>query len=207
MPVALSHTTRYHELYAAPKLTLSQCCGLDLFRPQTRNVVPFAAPVMSALDVSAGDYFSYIVARPSANLRAPHVVINNRYSHSGHTAIKIWLGVHNTTNYTISESGSHMLSLSALRDGRADLAAIDALSYLHLDTTGLEILDTSEPAPAPPFIMGKESNIPAKEMTAALSEAFERCGHRIGIGGVQHVSSSHYRKMALSATTYGILPT
>jgi ABC-type phosphate/phosphonate transport system substrate-binding protein len=161
---------------------------------------------MTALDVSPGKYFSYIVARSSANLRAPHVVINNRYSHSGHTAIRIWLDVHSTTSYTISESGSHMQSLLALRDGRADVAAIDALSYLHLDTAGLEILGTSDPAPAPPFIMGKESNIPAKEMTAALNEAFERCGHQIGIGGVQHVSSSHYGMMARSATRHGILP-
>jgi ABC-type phosphate/phosphonate transport system substrate-binding protein len=187
-------------------LTLSQCCGLDLFRPHTKNVVPFAAPVMTALDVSPGKYFSYIVARPSANLRAPHVVVNDRYSHSGHTAIKDWLEIHNTTNYTISESGSHEQSLISLRDGRADVAAIDALSYLHLDTAELEILGTSEPAPAPPFIMGKESNIPANEMTDALNKAFERYGHRIGIGGVQHVSISHYRKMALSASRHGILP-
>jgi hypothetical protein len=86
------------------------------------------------------------------------------------------------------------------------VAAIDALIYLHLDTAGLDVLDTSEPAPAPPFIMGKESNIPAKEMTDALNEAFERFGHRIGIGGVQHVSISHYRKMAFSAARHGILP-
>ncbi len=204
MPLALSHTKPYHELFTAPMLTLSQCCGLDLFRPQTRNVVPFAAPVMIALDVSPGKYFSYIVARPSANLRAPHVVINNRYSHSGHTAIKDWLEIHNTTNYTISESGSHRQSLISLRDGQADVAAIDALSYLHLDPAGLEILDTSEPAPAPPFIMGKESNIPAKEMTDALNEAFERYGHRVGIGGVQHISISDYRTMARSATRHGI---
>jgi ABC-type phosphate/phosphonate transport system substrate-binding protein len=162
--------------------------------------------MMTALDVSPGKYFSYIVARPSANLRSPHVVINNRYSHSGHTAIRDWLEKHNTTNYTICESGSHRQSLISLRDGRADVAAIDALSYLHLDTAGLDVLDTSEPAPAPPFIMGKESNIPAKEMTDALNEALERFGHRIGIGGVQHVSISHYRKMAFSATRHGILP-
>lgn len=205
IPVALNHEAPYTEFFSYPQLVLSQCCGLDLFQPLASNVVPFAAPVITAFDVSPGKYFSHIVARSSANLHTPHVIINNRFSHSGHTTVKIWLEVHGKSHYTVSESGSHAQSLAALREGRADIAAIDALSWLHLDTTGLEILDSSEPAPAPPFIMGKHSIIPAEELAAALSEAFERHGHQLGMGGVVPVSRGQYREIANSAATHGIL--
>ena len=158
-PLALDHSTPYSELFSYPQLTLSQCCGLDLFQPHTNDIVPFAAPVIAAFDVPAGYYFSYIVALPKTLLDVPRIVINNRFSHSGHTAIKVWLDAQGIGDYTTSESGSHGQSLAALRHGQADLAAIDALSWQHLETTGLEILGTSEPAPAPPFIMGKRSNV------------------------------------------------
>lgn len=203
-PVALNHSIDYAEFHADPQLTLSQCCGLDLFQPHTRNVIPFAAPVITAYEVPRGRYFSRIVARPSARLDAPHVVINNRFSHSGHTAIRMWLKLQGIARFTVSETGSHAQSLASLREGRADLAAIDALSWLHLDTAGLEILDTSEPAPAPPFITGRESDVSVKAMTAALNAAFQRFGGQIGIGGVLPVAKGEYQEMADTAATLGV---
>jgi ABC-type phosphate/phosphonate transport system substrate-binding protein len=160
------------------------------------NVVAFAAPVIAAFDVSEGEYFSYIVARPSANLDAPRVVFNNRFSHSGHTTIRLWLEARGITSYTSFESGSHAQSVASLHDGRADLAAIDALTWQHLETTGLDVLDTSEPAPAPPFIMGNESDVSVEDLTVALNAGFQRHGHKIGIGGVLPVSRSRYTEMA-----------
>ena len=205
VPAALNHTDPYHQLNSRPNLILSQCCGLDLFQPQTANVVPFAAPVITAFDVPPGKYFSYIVARPAANLHCPTVVINNRFSHSGHTVMKIWLQAHERSNYTIVESGSHAQSLTTLRDGRADIAAIDAFSWHHLDTSKLHILDTSESVTAPPFITGRQSMVPILQLTAALGEAFERCGKQFGVGGIVPVSIGDYRELANAAAAFGVL--
>ncbi|MCZ6711169.1 MAG: PhnD/SsuA/transferrin family substrate-binding protein [Gammaproteobacteria bacterium] len=201
LPGALNHADAYDEFFADPRLILSQCCSLDLFQAHTRNVVAFAAPVITAIDVSPGNYFSYIVARPSADLLAPRVIINNRFSYSGHAAIRIWLQKQEVSDYTIAESGSHAQSLEALREQRADIAAIDALSWQHLDKKGLKILDASDPAPAPPFIMGRQSTVPAEALTQALDQAFERHGHQLGVTGVVPVSRRYYRKVAEQAAT------
>ena len=205
VPRTLDHEIPYNALYSYPRLTLSQCCGLDLFAAHTADVEPFAAPVISGLAACAGKYYSHIVTRPGANLDNPRVAINNSLSHSGHTAILGWLANQGVGYYTTSLSGSHARSILALRRGHADLAAIDALSWQHLDTTGLHILDSSAPAQAPPFITGRESGIPLVELTAVLDRAFKRFGKSIGIIGVVPISRSEYRGIYKSAVTHGIL--
>ncbi len=159
---------------------------------------------MTALDVSKGCYFSYIVTGKSANMDSPRVVINNHCSHSGHTAIKIWLAANGYGEVSIFESGSHAQSLLALREGRADLAAIDALSWLHLDSTGITIIDQSDPAPAPPFIVGNQTRVPKEALIEALNSGFERFGAPVGIGGVLPVSADDYVEMAKIAAEQGI---
>jgi hypothetical protein len=205
LPAALSHDIPYPELYAFKELTLSQCCGLDLFRPHTSNIVPIAAPDMTALDVPKGYYFSHIVTGKSPNMDSPRVVINNRSSHSGHTTIRVWLTAHGYGEVPVFESGSHAQSLDALREGRADLAAIDALSWLHLDSTGIAIIDKSDPALAPPFIVGNQSTIPKEALIEALNTGFECFGTPVGIGGVLPVAMDDYVGMANTATEQGIL--
>ena len=169
------------------------------------NVVPIAVPDMTALDVPKGYYFSYIVTGRSANMDCPRVVINNRSSHSGHTAIKVWLTAHGYGEVPVFESGSHAQSLVALREGRADLAAIDALSWLHLDSTGIAIIDRSDPAPAPPFIVGNQSTVPIEALVEALNSGFQRFGTPVGIGGALPVAADDYVEMANTATEQGIL--
>jgi hypothetical protein len=199
---ALDHTTPHRQLLEYPQLALSQCCGLDLCRSYTDNVVPFAVPVISALPVAAGQYFSYIVSRSGADLERPRVVINDCSSHSGHTALRLWLVANKIANYTTFESGSHAESIAALNSGRADVAAIDALTWRFLAPENLHILDTSEPVLAPPFIMGRKSNLPVVELTAALHKAFQRHGEPLGITGVLPVSRRDYDSLATLAEGY-----
>ena len=207
LPAHLDHDAQYQELWQDARLILSQCCGLDLFVAHGAKLVAFAAPVVSAYDVPAGAYRSYIVTRSSSSLSRPRVAVNNQFSHSGHTAIRIWLANRRLDNYSTLESGSHANSLAALRAGDADLAASDALSWTMLDTSGLTILDTSDPMPAPPFVMGTDSHVPAEALTAALNDAFKQYGQRIGIRGVVPVTRSDYQGIANAAAEHGILAT
>ena len=205
LPTRLNHCIAYRQLFSDECLVLSQCCGLDLFQPQTDNVIPLAVPRMTALDVSDGYYFSYIVTRKFARLDRPRVVVNSRCSHSGHTAIRSWLDANSKSEFTLHTSGSHTQSVLALQSGAADLAAIDALSWQHIETTGLIVLDTSEPAPAPPFIVGKQSMIPKGDLFVALDSAFARFGHGLGITGLLPYHSERYARMVQSAKQQGIL--
>lgn len=205
VPRSLDRTTPFEELLCDPGLVLSQCCGLDLFRPAARNVVPFAAPVMPDLNAPPGNYYSYIVSLSPEVTAVTSVVINNRHSHSGHTAIRTWLSVNGYSDYTVTESGSHARSLEALRAGQADVAAIDALSWRHLHTDGLYAIANSDAAPAPPFIVGAESIVPEQNMLDALDAALRTHGAAVGIEGVVRVSRSSYRSLARAAADCGIL--
>ena len=201
-PEFLDHATPHQDLLKNPTLTLGQCCGPDLFQDDAMNVLPFAAPVVSAYEVAPGYYFSHIVTGKSGvtgkstELNSPRVVINSRTSHSGYTAAKLWLDARGIEDYTIYESGSHYDSVRELQAGRADIAAIDALSWRFLDARGLKILDNSEPALAPPFIAGCESTIPVDLMRPMLDRAFKRHGKSLGITGLVPITKSDYRRIS-----------
>ena len=204
-PPALDREATSTALWAHPELTLSQCCGLDLFHPPTRNVVPFAAPVMS-LDVTPGMYFSHIVASAASDMRSPPIIaINDHRSHSGNTAVRAWLDGNGHQDYQVVVSGSHAGSIEAVQSGRADLAAIDALSWRYLDSKGLEIIGASTPVPAPPFITGTECAIPTEVLITALDIAFRTHGHPLGITGVLPISKSEYAVIADQAIRYGVM--
>ena len=123
------------------------------------------------------------------------MVINSRTSHSGCTAVKLWLDAQGVEEYTISESGSHGNSVRELQAGCADIAAIDALSWRFLDTHGLKVLDNSKPAPAPPFVAGCRSTITADLIRLMLDRAFKRHGESLGITGLVPVTKSDYRQL------------
>ena len=201
-PEFLDHTTPHQALLSKPSLTLSQCCGPDLFQDDAINMVPFAAPVISAYEVAPGYYFSHIVTGKSAGagkspkLDSPRVGINSRTSYSGCTAVKLWLEDRGIEEYTVYESGSHSNSVRELQAGRADLAAIDALSWRFLDVRDLKILDNSEPVIAPPFIAGLESTIPTDLMRPMLDRAFKRHGEPLGITGLVPITKSDYGQLS-----------
>ena len=197
VPETLDHDTPHGALLKKPSLTLSQCCGPDLFEDDAINIIPFAAPVISAYRVAPGYYLSHIVTGNAVEPSRPRVVINSRTSHSGCTAVKLWLAARGIAEYTVYESGSHHNSVRELKAGRADIAAIDALSWRFLDTGGLEILDNSKPALAPPFIAGCKSDISTDLMRPMLDRAFKRHGEPLGITGLVPVGRNDYEHLSL----------
>ena len=191
-PDRLDYATPHEELLTIPTLILGQCCGPDLFLEQAAGIVPIAAPVISAYSVTEGHYFSYIVRSRNVVPEKPKVVVNSLTSHSGNTALKLWLTKNQIEDYSLKVSGSHAQSVVDLQTGRADLAAIDALSWQFLDTTGLEVLDESEPVWAPPFIAGQDSRVPDGLLVAALNSALERFGKTLGITGALPITRRAY---------------
>ena len=110
--------------------------------------------------------------------------------------MKLWLDACGIEEYTVYESGSHSNSVRELQAGRADIAAIDALSWRFLDARDLNILDNSEPVIAPPFIAGLESTIPTDLMRPMLDRAFKRHGEPLGITGLVPITKSDYQQLS-----------
>ena len=83
-----------------------------------------------------------------------------------------------------------------MQQGRADLAAIDALSWCFIDTRGLRILDRSALALAPPFVVGAAAQIAPEYLVPALDIAFAAVGNELGIVGALPVSRADYQHHA-----------
>ena len=146
---ALDRDTPPDAQWRSDDLVVSQACGLDLFLGDA-PIEPVLAPVFD-LDCREGSYYSYLVGA-----RSGIAAVNALSSRSGLSAL---LTLCQPSSLLVT--GTHVASLAAVRDGSADLACIDAVTWriLERDTPslveGVSVLERSGPAPAPPFVTRK----------------------------------------------------
>ncbi|MFP2767813.1 PhnD/SsuA/transferrin family substrate-binding protein [Oceanisphaera sp. KMM 10153] len=212
IPDTLDRHTPLVEQWTNPGLLLSQCCGPDLFTPQARGLVPIARPVFSDLDCTPGQYFSYIVSASGREPASPQsagtvrFVINSASSRSGCAALFEWASANGIDGDQVLLSGGHAASLEYLRNGAADLAAIDAHSWPLLDSRGITIIGRSTEAPAPPFVMHQRSPIHAALMYEALSDTIQQAGASINIEAVMSTCSQTYHPIQIPVAWHARLP-
>jgi len=155
------------ELWLSPDLLLTQTCGyplMTLLRDQVRIV---GRPRYELPDASAGNHCSLILSRADdtrktlADFRGSRGVINSEDSNSGMNLLRQRLApLHRDGQYfaTVGISGAHRESLRWLREERADLAAIDSVTYAYLaqhapqEVSGLRAVARSAFSPTLPFI-------------------------------------------------------
>ena len=146
---ALDRATPVNTQWRAHDLVVSQACGLDLFLGDA-PIEPVLAPVFD-LDCEDGCYYSYLIGS-----RDGVAAVNSLSSRSGLSAL---LTVCEPRSLIVT--GSHEASLSAVRQGSADMACIDAVTWKILErdvpskVRGLGVLDRTCSAPAPPYVVGR----------------------------------------------------
>ncbi|WP_165840114.1 phosphate/phosphite/phosphonate ABC transporter substrate-binding protein [Motiliproteus coralliicola] len=198
LPQQLNRELTPQQLWQRPELLLSQCCGPDLFTEQAAGLEPIARPVFRDLACTPGSYFSHIVTTRSAPvIKHPRLVVNAPSSRSGCLALLEWLdeqGIDVEAEPPLI-SGSHQQSLQYLREGRADLAAIDAHSWGLLDHHDLTVIGRSREAEAPPFVRHRHNPIPTAVLYAALEKTVQVLGSSIGISELIETDIEVYRGM------------
>ncbi|MFJ5257385.1 phosphate/phosphite/phosphonate ABC transporter substrate-binding protein [Pseudomonas sp. NPDC088414] len=154
------------ELWLSPDLLLTQTCGyplMTLLRDQVRIV---GRPRYELPDASAGNHCSLILSRADdarktlADFRGSRGVINSEDSNSGMNLLRQRLApLHRGQFFAmVGISGAHRESLRWLREARADLAAIDSVTYAYLaqhapqEVSGLRVVARSAFSPTLPFI-------------------------------------------------------
>ncbi len=157
-------------------LIVSQACGLDLFLTDA-PIEPVLAPVFE-LDCEDGSYYSYLVGG-----RKGVAAVNSLSSRSGCTGL---LTVCEPDSLIVT--GSHEASLAALREGSADMACIDAVTWQILErdapstVAGVSVLDRTCAAPAPPYVArkGRDGEKIARRIKAAMQDpTTERARHAL----------------------------
>lgn len=156
-----------HGLWLAPELLVTQTCGYPLMTALRGQVRLVGRPRYELPDASAGNHCSLILSRADdprqtlAQLRDSRGVINSEDSNSGMNLFRQRLAPlhqHGQFFASVGISGGHRESLRWLREHRADLAAIDSVTYAYLaqhaphEVSALRVIARSALSPTLPFI-------------------------------------------------------
>ena len=178
LPVALSWPDDYHAHWLEPNLLLSQTCGYPFTDDLAGKVQLLGAFAYDAPQCSGIACRSVLVARAEhghlglegfRGLRAAFNAANSQSGYNAFRALVAPLAVKGRFFASALETGGHGASVAAVREGRADLAAIDCVTYAALArytpqaTEGLCIVATTEAYPGLPLITAKGTS--AAEIT------------------------------------------
>jgi len=155
------------EHWSSPDLVLSQTCGYPLTHDFADRVRLVATPCYDAPHAKGSDYCSVVMvaedskARTLEDLRGGRVAVNGFDSQSGFNTLRAAvapLARDGRFFGEVLETGRHHLSLQLVAEGKADICAVDCVSYaLWRDTmpetiAGTRVLTTTELAPNLPYV-------------------------------------------------------
>lgn len=188
-PNTLDWSSESLEKWQDPQLLLSQTCGLP-FVTVLKNQVSLVGTPTYEIAGEDGDYYSVIVVPKNApaqgleDLRDARFVYNDRGSQSGFAA-----ACHAFSSVTQKEtgsirawcSGSHRASILAVAAGRADFAAIDAVTWEiakrhEVAAASLRVLAVTEPTPGLPYITALRPAAETRCIFGAVTDAISSVG-------------------------------
>ena len=169
VPDALAWSDDRYRAWRSPELLFSQTCGHPLVHSVGESVQIVATPHYEVPGCEGPSYRSFILvpenlkARNVGELRGTRLAVNGRDSWSGY---RVWSRIL-SESLEVEEyfgpiviTGSHRESVRAVREGRADVCAVDCVSHALLgdrapgELAGTRILGRSPLQPALPFITG-----------------------------------------------------
>jgi ABC-type phosphate/phosphonate transport system substrate-binding protein len=129
----LTRRPDYSALWSDPQLLFSQTCGYPFTHRFTGKLKLVATPHYAADGCDGPHYCSMIFARealPLTAFRGTTAAVNSPDSMSGMLALRLVFAQYAENGHFFAssiETGSHAASLATVRDGRADVCAIDAV--------------------------------------------------------------------------------
>jgi ABC-type phosphate/phosphonate transport system substrate-binding protein len=166
VPDRLQRAADPRQVWASPDLLFAQTCGFPLTHAFAGRLALVATPCYSAAGCEGATYCSRIVVRSDdprsafPDFSGAVAAINSEDSHSGCNMLR-WRVAREARRPFFSKverTGSHLASLDALRSGRADIAAIDCVTFALLGrhrpdaVVGIRILEDTPRAPALPYV-------------------------------------------------------
>lgn len=167
VPASLTRGRPVGEIWRDPTLLLTQTCGYPLTHAHADDLSAVAVPDYRAEGCGDGLYSSAFVVRSEdpattlEDLRGRRVAANGPDSQSGCNALRIAVAmIADGADRFFSDvlwSGAHRRSLAMVRDGEADIAAIDGVTFALVgdaapdEVAGLRVLQWSAATPALPY--------------------------------------------------------
>ncbi len=192
--------------WQAPDLVLAQTCGWPLVTSLADRVTVVGA-FRYRLDGDAGPrYRSVLVAReqqPVAAFAGATGAVNEWDSLSGRVSLAVAVAPHATSGPffgSVIETGGHLASIQAVREGRADLASIDPVTLALVSrerpeaVTGLHAVGRGPLVPTLPLVSAARDPQPLRR---AIQEALRDpstadCRARLLVDGFEPLDASAY---------------
>ena len=214
-----------HAFWRRPDLLISQTCGYPLMHGLRDHVQLIATPHFDAPGCVGADYSSVIVTRaegPVHSLEASRglrVAFNQDDSNSGMNALRhaiAPLSRDGSFFADVVQTGSHIGSLTALAENRADVAAIDCVTMAFVRDTlpqlaqAVRDIGWTQASPGLPLIASRHVPAPVVE---ALRSALDRArrsdpirAKRLRLKGFSTLSLADYARieqLESEALSYG----
>jgi ABC-type phosphate/phosphonate transport system substrate-binding protein len=216
---ALDRLTRSDDASAQwrrPDLLVSQTCGFPLMHDFRGSLEVLATPVYDVDGCSGPSYSSVIVAPADGgvsrlqDLKGATAAYNAADSLSGHLALKCVFAPLNQDGRffgRLVKSGSHRASMQLVCDAKADVAAIDCVSYAlarrHRPelAAGLAVIARGPAAPALPYVTaagrpaGETARLKQALSAAAADPALAGARQALFIAGLEFLPPDAYQRV------------
>ncbi|MFS8053361.1 PhnD/SsuA/transferrin family substrate-binding protein [Rhizobium sp. BR 317] len=178
VPETLEKGITHDEAWVQPGLLLAQTCGFPYVKRLRGKVQLAATPVYELPGCDGPSMRSFIIVRKDspaeslADLRGLTAAINDPGSNSGTNLFRAAIAPRAERGRffnRVIETGGHLLSIDAVTAGRADVAAIDCITFGNAKrfdpdrVADVRILAETASGPGLPFITGYETS--AEELT------------------------------------------
>jgi len=208
-PAQLSAPEDLYENWNDPALLLSQTCGMP-YRNSLHNKVQLIGTPDFKLDGCPPGYYrsAVVVRREDKNktlddFKQAVFVYNSDDSQSGFGSVYLLCKSRDFWFRNRIASGSHRESTIAIAEGRADIAAIDAVTWRLIQTFdshagNLSVIDWTDPTPGLPYITSLGNNGPLlyDALSAAIEELTEETRQLLGIHAMVKISAEDYCAVA-----------
>ena len=185
LPQSLDRQRAIGDALADPRLALGHTCGYPLRKLYAGRLKPLATPIYASPWMEGAWHRSAIVVRADepatglAGMRGRVAAINGRDSNTGmnlfRAAVAPLAGGQPFFSRVV-ETGGHLLSLQAVSEGRADIAAIDGVTFTlaarHAPerVAGVKVIDVTPATPGLPLVVRKDVT---DEVVAALRRGLD----------------------------------
>jgi ABC-type phosphate/phosphonate transport system substrate-binding protein len=216
VPDALDRSGSHDSYWLRPDLIFGQTCGYPYVQELKGKVRLIATPVFRYPGGSGARRASFIVVRADdpaqavADLAGRRAAINDWLSNSGMNLLRIAVAPHARDGRFFSDvivTGGHMASIAAIREGRADTAAIDSITWglheRHAPETvaGIRIVGETPMGPGLPYITRLTTgDAEIAAIRDALAEAIADPANAaaldtLGLTGIEILSDADYAEL------------
>lgn len=204
-PETLDRERDFWDIWYDPQMVFSQTCGMPFRTKLHGKVTLVGTPDYGLPDCPPGYYYSTFVARaddlrPLEDLVSGTFAYNEPLSQSGWAAPTTHLQSMGLELGPLLLSGGHALSAQAVAEGRADLAALDALTWVLFTehdpelAQKLRVVARTEPTPTLPYItaLSRDPAPIAAAVRAAIDELDDETRQLLHIRGLIDIPAEVY---------------